>query len=142
MQLSFDGAPEAGLTGCHECNSQHEVSTGFVLRDGVTYAVYWASWYPHANEIYVDCIIGSWIEPDYADHVTFGCRIGAGPGSTRPQCTLTHGGATKAHSALFGQKLERQDALGHPRLQDFWDCIDWLVVNDPLLCEHGLFDTP
>ena len=37
---------------------------------------------------------------------------------------------------MFGRKLTRDEALAHPRLQEFWDCVDWLMLADPLLHEN------
>ena len=48
--------------------------------------------------------------PDYPDQVTFGCRIGHVAGQREPAA-----------------------ALDHPDLALFWNTVDWLVVNDPLL---------
>jgi hypothetical protein len=37
---------------------------------------------------------------------------------------------------MFGQKLEREEALSHPRLHEFWDLVDWLILNDETLHEN------
>jgi hypothetical protein len=39
-------------------------------------------------------------------------------------------------SPLYGHKLTRGEALGHPRLSEFWDVIDFVVGSDPLVHEH------
>ena len=131
--LSFDGEVKVSHTTCSECDQTHETSTGFVLRDDDAYAVYWVSWYPHHDEAWLDLILGSWQEPTYDDHVTFGCRIGAVDGEPSPECTLVAGGQTRSDHVMFGRKLTRDEALSHPRLKEFWDCVDWLVINDPVL---------
>lgn len=103
MNFSYDGAPETTLASCSECDELHEKTTGFVLADSSAYAAYWATWYPHHNEAYVDMIIGSWEEPNYADHVTFGCRVGDIEGQIGPQCSLVHGGATLSNSSCWAR---------------------------------------
>lgn len=37
---------------------------------------------------------------------------------------------------MWGVRLDRSAALGHPRLTDFWDLVDWLIMNDATLHEH------
>ena len=78
-------------------------------------------------------ILGSLEEPDYANNVTFGCRMGEVENSDEPAATVVEGGAVRSDSAIFGKKLGREAALSHPRLRDFWDVVGWLVVNDPML---------
>jgi hypothetical protein len=107
-----------------------------VLRDGTAYAVYYADWYPHTREAYLDITLGPWSEPEYPDQVTFGCRIGHVDGQEEPAASLVQGGALRSDHPMFGAKLDREDALGHPRLREFWDLVDWLIVNDPTLHEH------
>ena len=77
-----------------------------------------------------------WEEPDYPDQVTFGCRLGPVEGQDGPAASLVTGGENKSDHPLFGVKLDREAALEHPRLADFWEVIDWLVVNDPTLHEN------
>jgi hypothetical protein len=45
-------------------------------------------------------------------------------------------GAARSYQRLFGRKLDRDEALSHPRPSEFWTVVDWLIVNDPLLHEH------
>lgn len=134
--FSFDGEPDVRMVRCGDCGQQHEAVTGFVLCEGFAHAVYWADWYPHQNEAYVDLILGSWEEPEYEDHVTFGCRIGRVPGQDGPQCSLVPAAQQRDEAPVFGTKLTREAALAHPWLGEFWDCIDWLTLNDPVLHEH------
>jgi hypothetical protein len=81
-------------------------------------------------------ILGSSEEPDYGDNVTFGCRIGHVETRAEPACSLVEGGAVRSDKRLLGAKLDRDTALTHPRLDEFWAVLDWLVVNDPMLHEH------
>jgi len=136
VTFTFDGDPERRHRLCDVCREEHETDTGFVLRDGDAYAVYWASWYPHENEAWLDVVVGSWEEPKYRDNVTFGCRIGYIEGQDAPACSLVEGGKVLGDAAIFGQKLTRDEALAHPWLDRFWELVDWLIGNDPILHEH------
>ena len=136
MALAFDGTPVRDHCRCDVCGEEHEADRGLVLRDGAAYAAYWASWYPHEDEAWVDAVLGSWTEPDFPDNVTFGCRIGRIEGQSEPACSLVTGAAIRGDEALFGRKLDRDAALAHPWLPAFWELIDWLIENDALLHEH------
>ena len=136
MSFSFDGDPTVKHRECPDCGQRHEGVTGFVLRDGSAHAVYYADWYPHTEEAYVDVTLGPWIEPEYPDQVTFGCRIGQVDGQEEPAASLVQGGALRSDHPMFGAKLDREDALKHPRRVEFWELVDWLIVNDPILHEH------
>ena len=57
-------------------------------------------------------------------------------GQDGPAASLVTGGENKSDHPLFGVKLDRESALEHPMLAEFWDVIDWLVVNDPTLHEN------
>lgn len=133
LLLSYDGEPTIDSTTCNECDELHETSVGFVLEADSALAVYWASWYPHAGEAWLDLAMGSWIEPEYSDHVTFGTRIGHIEGHTGPQCSLVNAAELRSDAAMFGQKLSRDDALSHVWLPTFWTVVDWLLLNDPVL---------
>jgi hypothetical protein len=134
--LSFDGDPTVRAVSCPRCGVEHPSVTGFVLNDGDKYAVYFADWHALPGEAYVDVILGSFEEPAYADHVTFGCRIGHVESQAEPACSLVLAGAVRSDGPIFGRRLDRDEALSHPRLAEFWTVVDWLIVNDPLLHEH------
>ncbi len=110
--------------------------TGFVLRGDSAYAVYFADWYPHANEAWLDVVLGTFAEPEYRDHVTFGCRIGPVQGQEQPACSLVQAARRRSGSALFGLWLSPDQARVHPRLSEFWAVTDWLILNDQLLHQH------
>jgi len=44
--FTFDGNPQQRRIKCPSCTQEHEGVTGFVLRGGSAYAVYFADWYP------------------------------------------------------------------------------------------------
>lgn len=136
MTYTFDGEVEIQQRTCGECGNTHEKATGFVLNDGDAHAVYWWYWYPHENQAFVDATLGSWHEPNYPDHVTFGSRIGKVDGYSGPQCTLVLPQTSLKNETLLGRKLTREEALQHPWVDSFWSLVDWLVENDPLLRKH------
>lgn len=136
MTYSFDGDSTVEHRECPDCGRPHESVTGFVLKDGTAHAVYYADWYPHSAEAYLDVILGSWEGPDYPDQVTFGCRLGSVEGQDGPAASLVEGGSTRSDHAMFGTKLDRPHALEHPLLPQFWAVVDWLVVNDQTLHDN------
>lgn len=136
MVLAFDGEPTIEQRQCPQCGRPHESAIGFVTRDGDAYAVYFVDWYPHESEAYVDVILGTWEEPDYPRQVTFGCRLGHVAEQEAPAASLVTGGAMRSDHPMFGSKLPRDAALGHPRLGEFWAVVDWLVLNDRTLHDH------
>lgn len=134
--LSFDGDPAAQVESCASCGDEHETVTGSVLRDDHAYAVYFAEWHSRRSEAYIDVIFGSFEGPDYADHVTFGCRVGQVPSQAAPACSLVAAALNRPDRPILGHKLDRDGALDHPRLGEFWAVVDWLILNDPVLHEH------
>lgn len=137
MSFSFDGEPFVRTSHCDECGESHEGVTGFVLRDGDAYAIYFANWYPHTQEAYLDVVLGSFAEAGTGDdRVTFGCRVGHVESQREPAASLVPAGTTLSDSTEWGTPLDRPAALEHPRLDDFWDVVDWLIVNDPTLHEN------
>jgi hypothetical protein len=130
--FSFDGIPKAHQIICPDCGEKHDGVTGYVLNKGDAYAIYFADWYPHDNAAWVEVILGSFTEPDYADDVTIGCRYGYVDGQADPAASLFTPTRT---GAIFGRILDRAHAMKSPRITDFWALTDWLVVNDALLHE-------
>ena len=136
MSFSLDGSPLVRPSHCDGCGEAHEAVTGFVLRDRDAYAVYFANWYPHTQEAYIDVVLGTFTEHATGDdRVTFGCRVGHVASQREPAASLVPAGATLSDSAEWGTRLDRTAALEHPRLDDFWLVIDWLILNDPTLHE-------
>lgn len=136
MAFSFDGDPRTHHRRCDQCGEEHDATNGLVLRDGAACAAYWTAWYPHENEAWIDVAFGSFQAPDYADNVTFGCRVGHVEGQAEPACSLVAAAQPAADDAIFGHKLSRDEALAHPLLNEFWEVVDWLIEHDPLLNKH------
>ena len=121
---------ERETTGCPDCSGQRVVYTGEVVRDDALMGVFSASLYDHPGnpEVFIDLTLGTW-EPDgyCADHVTFGSRTGAVEEHPHIASTLVTGAEVFADDPMFGVKLTREQALKHPRLDEFWR------LNDEIL---------
>lgn len=134
--FTFDGEPQQRRIKCPTCAQEHEGVTGFVLRDQSAYAVYFADWYPHASQAWLDVVPRTFAEHEPAGHVTFGRRIGHIPGQEEPACSLAQAAARRSGPALSGARLSPEQARGHPRPSEFWTVTDWLILNDQLLHRH------
>jgi hypothetical protein len=117
---------------CPDCAGDRVIYTGEIGTDEATVAVFGAFLYDHPGnpEVYVDATFGTFGSDDeaaYADHVTFGSRTGSLDEHPHFGCTLVTGGEMAPEAAFFGHRLTREEALAHPRLQEFWS------VNDVIL---------
>jgi hypothetical protein len=131
--LAFEREPVEGLRQCHECGDAHAAVHGFINQNGAAHAVFYADWYPHAAEAYIDVVFGTWGDDEYRDQVTFGCRIGHVSGQESPAASLVPAAEVRPDHPMFGVKLNRQQALDHPLVSEFWRVIDWLILNEPML---------
>lgn len=130
--FTLDGDPTIKNYRCGHCGRQQQSATGFVLQDGTAFAAYHA--YLHDDDMEPDAIRAAFtiLFADWAhsgkqlkDGVAFGmaCRIGADDYEFMLQLPeVTEQGVTA---------LTREQALKHPRMQDAWDVIDYLIVADP-----------
>lgn len=117
---------------CGGCQETHPSAVGFLLRNDSVFATYRASWNPHGRESWVDMAIGSFEDPDYANQVLFACRIGPVDGQDTNACSLvTPQWGQPDPGPILGRSLDRDAALAHHWLPDFWQAIDWLILNDP-----------
>ncbi|MFD7440360.1 hypothetical protein [Streptomyces sp. NPDC059909] len=57
-------------------------------------------------------------------------------GRTAPASTLVTAGLAHPDGPLLGLKLDREAALQHPRLSEFWQVSDVILENDPLVRGH------
>jgi hypothetical protein len=135
--LAFDGERDVVSTVCDDCGAPQTRITGFVLRDGGAYAVYFASCYHHdGHEVWIDAIFSpTWLD-DVDDHYTFGCRVGPVEGQDEPAASMVDAASVRGDSPLFGQKLSREEGLAHPQVDEFWTLVDFLLVNDPDIAVH------
>ncbi|MCL8251437.1 hypothetical protein AERO_08575 [Aeromicrobium fastidiosum] len=138
-EFTFDGTPDQRFQTCDDCGEEHEGRTGFVQLGGRPHAVYFADWYPHTYETYVDVVMGSFAGPDHDDNVTFHCRYGHVDGQAEIAASLVP--PLRHSGAIMGRAIDREAALQHPLLPDMWRVTDWLVENDDLL-HRTVFHAP
>ncbi|MFD9613254.1 hypothetical protein ACFWWS_28260 [Streptomyces sp. NPDC059083] len=141
MLLTFGPDRQIREFTCDCCKAPKERAWNFIHADGAPYAVYFADCYHHTDrdhDAWIDVIFGTWgAGPDqWADHVAFGCRVGPVQGQTSPASTLVTAGLAHADGPLFGRKLDREAALQHPLLNDFWKVSDFILENDLLVRGH------
>lgn len=110
--------------------------TGFLLRDGDAYAIYFASCYHHdGHEVWIDAVFAATWDEDVADRYTFGCRVGAIDGG-EVAATMVDAAAVRDDSAMFGHRLSRDEGLAHAQRDEFWELVDHVLVNDPDVAAH------
>ena len=73
---------------------------------------------------------------EWNDHVSFACRVGPVIGQSAPASTLVSAGLAHPDGPLFGLKLDREAALRHALLPDFWKVSDFVLEQDPLVRGH------
>lgn len=138
--LSTDESYRGGVEKTCDCCGQPSRRTwSMVTRDDVPYALYFAACYDHGEvrESWIDVIFGTWdMGTDFSDHVTFGCRFGPVSDSHLPAATAVNAASVAPDGPLYGQKLSRQAALAHPRIAEFWQVVDFVLVTDELVHGH------
>jgi hypothetical protein len=137
--LTFDEGWRGGTThACDCCGNASRRTWAMVNRDDQPYAVFFAACYDHGHvrETWIDVVFGTWGQGVHDDHVTFGCRFGPVAGSDYPAATAVDAAEVAPDDALFGQKLTRAQALSHPRVKEFWEVVDFVVLSDPLVHPH------
>lgn len=136
MALAFDGETDVREEHCPSCAERFLLVTTFLVRDGAAYAVAKTALHDHdEREAWIDLVLGTWDE-ETDDHVTFGCRVGTVSGSPDPAATAVDAARPYGDSAFWGSKLSRAGALGHQRLAEFWDAVDFLLVHEPTINHH------
>lgn len=137
-RLAFDGDLDRRDKACAECGRTYRLIEAFVLRDNDAYAVGFVALHRHlgASEAWIDVILGTFGEDRTDDHVTFGSRIGPIEGQPEPSASLVAGAIPYGDEPIWGQKLTREQALHHPRLQEYWEVVDYLLLNDPEIHVH------
>ncbi len=123
---------------CPECGTDYTTVNGFVHKHGAARAAYFAACHKHhaAQEVWIDAILGTWGQDRPDDHVTFGCRVGRVEGQAEPAATLVAAASVLPSHSLFGRKLSREEALQHPWLREYWQIVDFLLLNDPTIRTH------
>lgn len=122
---------------CRDCASTYRLLRLFVHRDGDAHAICHVALHRHDGkpEAWFDCILGSWDDDD-PERVTFGCRVGQVVGQTEPAATLVQAAVPYSDKPLWGHKLSRDEALTHPRLNEFWEVVDFILTTENDVNSH------
>lgn len=141
MSLTFGPDRQTREFQCDCCQAPIERAWNFIHADGAAYAVYFANCYHHKDkdhDAWIDVIFGTWGAgaEQWGDHVSFACRVGPVAGQNTPASTLVTAGLAHPDGPLFGTKLDREAALQHPRLSEFWKVSDFILEHDPLVRGH------
>ena len=130
---SFDDGRTVSDQLCSSCGHACKLVKNFIFKDGDAYAVAFAVCHHHArtHEVWLDVIFGSWgDDPLEPNRVTFGARVtpvGAG---------AVDAAVPYSNSDLWGRKLTRDEALADARIGEFWSVLDFVMINDPDVCDH------
>ena len=81
-------------------------------------------------------ILGTFGEGAPPDHVTFGCQIVPGQRSNDPVISAVDAAAAFAYRPVMGRKLTREEALQHPRVDDFRRVVDLILLAEPAVRPH------
>ncbi|MEW2037875.1 hypothetical protein AB0885_12295 [Streptomyces sp. NPDC005534] len=141
MSLTFGPDRQTREFQCDCCRAPMERAWNFIHADGAPYAAYFANCYHHKDkdhDAWIDVIFGTWGAgaDRWGDHVSFACRVGPVAGQNTPASTLVAAGLAHPDGPLFGTKLDREAALRHPRLPEFWKVSDFILEHDPLVRGH------
>jgi hypothetical protein len=138
VTLHFDEPPTVQEQDCADCGSHYVLVKAFVARGEDAVAVTYTALHAHegVHEAWIDAILGTFGVDRTEDHVTFGCRVGPVSGQQEPAATLVDAAKPYSDRPIWGQKLSREEALTHPRLAEYWDIVDFVLVNDPAVEHH------
>jgi hypothetical protein len=135
--LSFDPERTVELKSCAACGRGYTLIKSFILDDGDAHAVLFAALHDHGErEAWLDVVLGTFGSDVFADHVTFGCRVGPVHGQSEPAATAVPAAAPYGDAPIFGCKLSRDEALAHARIAEFWRVVDFVLINDPDIHFH------
>jgi hypothetical protein len=135
LTLELGGDRHVVTQTCDCCGDTRQTVTGYVYDDDTAHAVYFASCCPHDREVWIEVILGSWDVDSTDDHITFGCRVGDNE-QAELITSLVPAAQVSSNNAIYGQKLDRDQALVHPWLDAFWDIVDLVMLTDPTVHQH------
>lgn len=122
---------------CDECARRYTLVQGYIYRGEGAYAIYYTQLHDHeGSEAWIDVIFGSLDLAEAEDRVTFGCHLRRSPENGETSAGLVPAADVFSNSALFGRKLDREQALAHPWIEDFWAVVDFLVLEEPDIQAH------
>lgn len=138
MTLRFDEPPTIQEQDCAGCGRHYPLVKAFVAKGEAAYAVAFAALHTHGDEraAWIDVIVGTFGEDRSDDHLTFGCRVGPVTGQDSPAATLVAAAVPYSDAPIWGRKLTREQALAHPRLADFWEIVDFVLMADEVVHSH------
>jgi hypothetical protein len=140
MSLRYDDAEPRYVEHkqCDHCRTTYLEVRGFLLKEDHAYGLVFVACHDHeaTHEAWIDVILGTFGDNDNSDHVTFGCRVGPVAGQSEPAATAVDAAAPYDDNPIWGTKLTRDEALNHPRIGDFWDVVDFLLLSDPDVHAH------
>jgi hypothetical protein len=124
---------------CAHCHRQvRRIMQNVTRLDGSTFGVCFASLHdePAVKDAWIDVILGTFGDGAPEDHVTFGCRIVPGSASRPPVISAVDAAAAFGYRPIMGLRLTREQALQHPRVDDFWTIVDLVLLADPEVHAH------
>lgn len=136
--LRLDGESTVDRSTCPDCGADYLLVKSFLLDDSDPYAIAFSALHWHGDaEALIDVIFGAF-EGDAADddRTTFGCRVGPVEGSDEPAATAVEAAVPYSDGPVFGRKLNRYEALTHPRVTDFWRVVDFLLEHEHAVAHH------
>ncbi|MEO3938758.1 hypothetical protein V3N99_18675 [Dermatophilaceae bacterium Soc4.6] len=134
--LELDGDSDVREQTCDRCGRPYLLVTSYLLVNGSAHCVTKTALHDHDGpEAWVDVVFGTFVE-GAVDHVTFGCRVGPVDGSRDPAATAVDAAAPYGQSEFWGRKLSRADALAHPRIREFWEVVDHVLLHEPAVEHH------
>jgi hypothetical protein len=137
VSLTFDAERSVDKHECRDCGAEYQLVSGYLHRDGTAHAVFFAACHNHdgTREVWIDVIL----EPaDGADdRATFGCRVGPVEDQEGPAASLVTAAEPYGNDPEWGTKLSREQALEDARLPQFWDAVDFILINDPTIRPHA-----
>lgn len=100
--------------------------------------MFWVHLYLHhgEREAFVTVSFGNHgvdSDPDGAEPVTFAARFGEIEGVEGPAFSAVDAREFTPPTELYGRRLDRDEALGHPSIEEFWGVCD--VVAEELLSD-------
>lgn len=113
---------------CPTCGAGFEHVTGFVTRDGVAHAAYYAACHGSPEHVaQIDVILGRWGDAATpTDRSHFACILRA-DGAMAVDAPL----AVAPETDWLGPRLTREQALVHGLVAEFWAVVDLIAVADP-----------
>jgi hypothetical protein len=133
VSLAFDPERSVDQYDCDDCGAPYRLVRGSLTSSGEPHAMFFAACHNHdgVRDVLIDVIL----DPP-GDPVTFGCRVGPAPDEDDPVATLVEAAESYEDDPEWGTKLTREQALADPRLPEFWDVVDYVLIQDPTIRPH------